>query len=228
LFFYRKKISASDNFLVSSYSSLTNFFGPTQAGSGVRALYLKAKMNVGIKDFIFVSLIYYACYASLSVLMLFAGAGHVAESIAALIFVILFSTGLIKWYRKSRQLKSRNINIIAVVGIFVATLAQVITQSTIYFVEILKLDHVASFAQAVSYTGAANFSLFVSLTPGAIGIRESFLLFSQSLHHINSDVIVGAGLVDRAVYIVFLGLIFIIVSIFYGRHKLQAFRSSAK
>lgn len=226
LLFYRKKIPVQDNFLVSSYSSLTNFFGPTQAGSGVRAVYLKAKMKLTVKDFIFISLIYYAFYASLSVIMLFTGAGLQGWAIVAAIVVMLFSASLIYWYNKRSKLRQTNSNPKTVVGIFLATAAQVMFQSIIYFLEILKFEPHASFAHAVSYTGAANFSLFVSLTPGAIGIREAFLLFSQSLHHISSNVIVSAGVLDRAVYVVFLGLLFLCVSALHGRKKIQELRSS--
>ena len=67
----------------------------------------------------------------------------------------------------------------------------------------------------------ANFALFVSLTPGAIGIREAFLVFSQDLHHIPNDIIVAANVLDRAVYILFLGLLFIIVLLMHAGSKLQ-------
>ena len=69
----------------------------------------------------------------------------------------------------------------------------------------------------MSYTGAANFALFVSLTPGAIGIRESFLFFSQRLNHITNAAIVGANVLDRTVYVIFLGLIFIVLLIIRGK-----------
>jgi glycosyltransferase involved in cell wall biosynthesis/uncharacterized membrane protein YbhN (UPF0104 family) len=225
LVFYGKKISLGDNFLISSYSSLTNFFGPTQAGSGVRALYLKAKMNIRIKDFIFVTLIYYACYAAVSIVMLLAGAGRLWQSVVALVAVVLFSAAVVRWYKKSRQLHQQKLHLAACFGILAATLMQVAAQSIIYFIEVTRFAPHVTLPQAISYTGAANFSLFVSITPGAIGIREAFLLFSERLHHVSSSVIVSAGVLDRAVYIVFLGLLFVSVIALHGRRKLQAFRS---
>ena len=56
---------------------------------------------------------------------------------------------------------------------------------------------------------AANFSLFVAITPGAIGIREAFLVFSESLHHIPHDIVISANILDRGIYVVFLGLLFL-------------------
>ncbi len=225
IIFYDKKLSWGDNFLISSYSSLTNFFGPTQAGSGVRALYLKAKLKLGVKDFVFVSLIYYAFYATLSMLLLLAGAGLWLWAFLAASAVALFSIGVVRWYKKRSKLSSQRRNTIAVAGIFIGTLLQLFFQSAIYFIEVASVDPAATYSQALSFTGAANFSLFVSLTPGAIGIREAFLLFSQNLHHISSDVIVSAGVLDRAVYVVFLGLLFLCVTALHGRKKIQTLRS---
>jgi len=73
----------------------------------------------------------------------------------------------------------------------------------------------------VIYTGAANFALFVSITPGAIGFRESFLLFSQHLHHIDSSTIVAANLIDRSVYIV---LLLLLAAGIFGTHAQRRFK----
>jgi len=78
-----------------------------------------------------------------------------------------------------------------------------------------------SVAQALTYTGVANFALFVSLTPGAIGIREAFLVFSQNLHHLGNTIIVGANLIDRAVYLLFLGLLFVMTLALHAKDKLH-------
>jgi uncharacterized membrane protein YbhN (UPF0104 family) len=77
-----------------------------------------------------------------------------------------------------------------------------------------------SFGQTLSYAGAANFSLYAALTPGAIGIREAFLVFSQGIHHISSSVIVAANVIDRAVFLLFLGLLFVGVTLLHAKDKL--------
>jgi uncharacterized membrane protein YbhN (UPF0104 family) len=86
----------------------------------------------------------------------------------------------------------------------------------IYYTELRSLSHV-SFGQALIYAGAADFALFVSLTPGAIGFRESFLLFSRDLHHIGSGTIAAASLIDRAIYIILLGILFVIALSFHAK-----------
>jgi uncharacterized membrane protein YbhN (UPF0104 family) len=96
-----------------------------------------------------------------------------------------------------------------------ATLLQAGLVSLIYYFELRSVAPATHYSQAIIYTGAANLALFVSLTPGAIGFRESFLLFSQHLHHINSSSIVAASLIDRSVYILFLVILLIGV---FGTH----------
>jgi uncharacterized membrane protein YbhN (UPF0104 family) len=88
-----------------------------------------------------------------------------------------------------------------------------------------------SIGQVVSSTGAANLALFVSLTPGAIGFRESFLYFSQSLHHISTANILSANLIDRACYVIFLLLLLVVVVSLHAGKKLRLTdlkRSTAK
>ncbi|MBI1856914.1 flippase-like domain-containing protein [Candidatus Saccharibacteria bacterium] len=99
------------------------------------------------------------------------------------------------------------------------TLLQISLVATIYFFEIRATNVSVSFSQVLTYTGAANFALFVSLTPGALGFRESFLFFSQRSHHINSDTIVAANILDRGIYLILLGLLLVMAIITHARSK---------
>jgi uncharacterized membrane protein YbhN (UPF0104 family) len=72
----------------------------------------------------------------------------------------------------------------------------------------------------ITYTGAANFSLFVALTPGAIGIRESFLLFTKRLNHLSNANILTASIIDRSIFLIFLGVLFIVGIILHSKNKL--------
>jgi uncharacterized membrane protein YbhN (UPF0104 family) len=94
---------------------------------------------------------------------------------------------------------------------------QVILTAIIYFVELRATGTNAGIGQSLVYAGSANLSLFVSLTPGAIGVREAFLLFTQSLHGIAPAAIVSAGILDRAFYVVFLIAMFLVASAFHVR-----------
>ncbi|HSX27439.1 MAG TPA: hypothetical protein VLG25_01515, partial [Patescibacteria group bacterium] len=55
----------------------------------------------------------------------------------------------------------------------------------------------------------------------AIGFRESFLLLSSRLHHIDKVTVLNASLIDRGVYVIFLALLFIVVLSLHAKDRLQ-------
>ncbi|HVC36301.1 MAG TPA: lysylphosphatidylglycerol synthase domain-containing protein [Candidatus Dormibacteraeota bacterium] len=215
------KISRSENMILSSYSALINFFGPLQSGPGFRALYLKRKHDINLKSFGLASLLYYAFFAAFSALFLLSGV--LGWQLIA-ILVILGLLVLFILLRTKNRLTSRfrSLNLSSLYKLALACLAQVFLNSLIYFIELRSVNPTIHFSQAIIYTGAANFALFVSFTPGAIGFREAFLLFSQHLHHITTNNIVSASLIDRGVYLLFLGIVFVFAISVHAKQRLQA------
>ncbi|HVI60832.1 MAG TPA: hypothetical protein VM535_01605, partial [Candidatus Saccharimonadales bacterium] len=67
------RIGLRENFLLTSYSSIINFFGPLQSGPGVRAVYLRARHNVRLRDYTLATLIYYGLFAFFSAIFLLVG-----------------------------------------------------------------------------------------------------------------------------------------------------------
>lgn len=220
---YDKKMPAQENILLSAYSSLLNFFGPGQSGPGLRAIYLNRRHKMRVKDYIFATLIYYAFYAIISAGMLFAGSRPWWQTALLVGAAAGGSWGVLAWYAKRSKLTAQSTSPkLKWLGLlFGLTGLQLFTQFIIYSVEISSVMPSVGVGQALAYTGAANFSLFVALTPGAIGIREAFLVFSSSIHHISNTSIVAANIIDRAVYLVFLGLLFILVMSLHAGKKLR-------
>jgi uncharacterized membrane protein YbhN (UPF0104 family) len=219
------KLSLKENIIVYSYSALVNFFGPLQSGPGMRALYLKKRHGIRLRNYTLASLFYYAFYALFSGFMLITADGRfLLPALLALLVGIGAGVLVVRMFmRRKPYVKELVHKRASSVGkIALAALAQMIFTTLIYFVELRAIDHHISLGQAITYTGAANFALFVSLTPGAIGIRESFLVFSQQLHHIGNSTIVAASLIDRATYIVMLGILFVIVLALHARARFTA------
>lgn len=206
-------LSKRENSLLIMYSSIINFFGPLQSGPGFRAAYLKKRHNVNLKKYALATLVYYGLYALFSALFLlafFAGSWVLVACVVALAGGPLII----------RLPKFRVLRLQPVMQLALATLAQVSVQAVIYYVELRSLLPHVSLASALIYTGAANFALFVSLTPGAIGFRESFLLFSQKLHKIGAATIATASVIDRGVYVSLLVIMAILV---FGMHANRLF-----
>lgn len=218
-----KRIPLKEHTLLTVYSAIVNFFGPLQSGPGFRSIYLKKKHRVSLKRYGAMTLFYYAFFAVFSGLFVLSG--------DLLLFILAILVGLIVtssafWYASRRwpdqvaHLTTPAIRRL-LIQLAAATLLQVIFTTLIYYSELKSLNSHIGLHQAVIYTGAANFALFVSITPGALGFRESFLIFANHLHHINTQTILAANVIDRSVYIAFLGLLFVGTLVVHAKSRLS-------
>lgn len=208
------KLGQKESALLVMYSSVINFFGPLQSGPAFRAAYLKARYKLNLKKYAVATLTYYGLYALFSGLMILAVLVNWWIIIGAIAAYLLLP-------RMLRAKRFDNLNKAHIRSLAQATFCQVMVLSAIYFVEIRSLLSEASYLQSLSYTGAANFALFVSITPGAIGFREAFLVFSQSLHGIGSEVIAAASVIDRSIYII---LLLIVAAVVTAMHASEYFK----
>lgn len=204
----RARISRSESFLLTSYSAVINFFGPLQSGPAFRAVYLKQKHGVSIKNYTVASLGYYLIYGVISLLLLFSGV--LDAYIAPILVVALAAAGYI--FYKKEHLKSLGLFNPAWLKLLLATILQIFLLVIIFGIELKAIDSNIGLDQILIYTGAANLALFVSITPGAIGFREAFLIFSQNLHGIDTSVIVAASTIDRGVYVVMLVFLSVLIA----------------
>ncbi len=219
-----KRLELRENFLLTAYSSIVNFFGPLQSGPGVRAVYLKARHQVRLRDYTLATLIYYALFAFFSAVFLLAGNRPWWQTLLAGLAVAGFSSFVIRWFiRRDKSPSNSQFHLRGRVlfALTVVTFLQVALTAIIYFVELRAINPDIGLGQAISYAGAANFALFVSLTPGAIGFREAFLVFSQNLHHVSTGDIFAASLIDRGSYVIFLAILAVIVAATHAKDKLK-------
>lgn len=215
-------LQRQENFLLAAYTSLINFFGPLQSGPGFRAVYLKQKHQVRLRDYTFTSLLYYGLFAGFSALFLLVATRPWWQTLLVLMGVCGLSTIIIRTFRKRDSQGKSQLNLTPrwLSWLIVLTFVQVLLTGIIYYLE-LKLVHANnSPGQALSYAGAANFALFVSLTPGAIGFREGFLYLSSQIHHVATANILAANLIDRGAYVLFLGLLFVFVIATHAQKRL--------
>lgn len=213
-----------ENFLLTSYSSIVNFFGPLQSGPGVRAAYLKTRHRVRLRDYTLASLLYYGLFAFFSALFLLVGTRPWWQTTLALAAVAGLSVLVVRLFlkRDKRPAQSRfSLQGSVLAQLVIVTFLQVLLTAITYFVELRAVNSHITWGQAMSYSGAANFALFVSLTPDAIGFRETFLLFSQHLHHVSTANILGANIIDRGAYLIFLLLLFVVVLSVHAKDRLR-------
>ena len=193
-----------------------------QAGPALRGAYLKKYYGLLVRKYIFVTLLYYGFYAVVSALLMLAGS-QLPWYLTLLAVLVMAGIGylVVTWYMRRRKLSEDGLDLsIRSLGfLLLATLLQAFVQMSIYFIELHSVHSHATLKRTLAYTGVANFALFVGLTPGAIGIRESFLVFSERLHHISSANIIAANIIDRSVYLVFLGIMFVVIVMTHVKRK---------
>jgi uncharacterized membrane protein YbhN (UPF0104 family) len=229
-----KRTSLTDNFVLTGYSSIVNFFGPLQSGPGFRAVYLKGKYGIKLRSFFATTIIFYGFFAVINTLIIvIASLLHFQSSPLIYFFLLtgaLAASGLIFLvYKKSPRIRSAlhmiKLNDVNFWLIGIGALLLTLATAGIYFFELQQVNSHVSFLQTVVYTAAADLSLFVALTPGAIGFRESFLFFSQQLHGIDTTTIIGASVIDRAFYVVFLLVLFLVLLAINSRTRLSVFKA---
>ena len=223
------RIGQKDNVLLTLYSNVVNFFGPFQSGPGFRMVYLKKRYGVGMAHYLGASVVYYGLFAVISGLFLLSGLlGVWLTLFSGLVVTVLMWVLTPHVHRIPRvgKLFPRQLSRGLIMTIGLATTVQLLLVAVIYFVELRSLHGGISLSQALVYAGAANFSLFVSVTPGALGIRESFLVLSNRLHHIDNTTIITANLIDRGSYVLFLSIVFVLLVAFHGREQLKQFNAA--
>ena len=219
---YHKTMTMQEQFLFNAYSSLINFFGPGQSGPIFRGAYLKKRHNLGVKQFAFTVLLYLGFYAVINAMLIAVGSQPWWQTVLLMLAVGGLSWLVIKRYKKRSKIDTKGgVNPATLSILFGLIVAQILLLGATYWIELQSVGAHASLSQVLSYTGISNFSLFVALTPGSIGIREAFLVFSQSLHHIDSSNIVAANIIDRGIYLIFLGILFIFVATMHAKDKLH-------
>lgn len=224
-----KHVGFVENLSLTGYSSIVNFFGPLQSGPGFRAAYLKQRHGVSLKKFLYTTLLFYAFFALINGLVIAAAivlqvpnAAAIPSAVAGVVLAALVVVLCYRFVPTVRNaisfIKLRN-PYFWVVGLGALFLSLCTTAA--YFLELIHVDVTIGLMQAVVYAAAANLALFVSLTPGAIGIRESFLLLSENLHKIPADTVIAASIIDRAFYVVFLLVMFAVLLAFGIKSRLR-------
>lgn len=211
-----------DNLLLNAYSTIINFFVPGQGGPAVRGAYLYKRFKLRIRVYIFLTLIYYLIYGLLNSIIAFA-----PSSMWWLLIPIILGALIVGRYGGRKYLSKFKIvsnelklNTRLVLPLVAATLLQITTMLIINLIELHTVKSGASFKQTLIYTGVENLTIFVALTPGAIGIREGFLIFSQKLHHISTANIISANIVDRSMFILVLLILLVFVILSHAKSRL--------
>lgn len=213
-----------ENLKLNSYSILANFFIPLQTGPGVRAIYIKKQQKLPIARYIVAFLVYYAVYAVISAMLVFSTSKYWWAIIPVGLFITYFALTVFRLIVK-KLAKKNDVKLLLsrrnICYLLATVILQLLVQSLIYLIEIKSVNKTISYPQILSYTGAGAYSLFVSLTPGAIGFKEALLLLSTKLNAIPTATVISASIIDRGVYLLFLVIIIILVISIHAQKSIK-------
>ncbi|GEM_PF-1894070 len=231
---YRVDMSWLDSFVVIVKSSVINFFGFLQGGTGYRAYYIKKHYGIDYKRF---GLLFTANYLVVFSLFAFFGlvgsllqtiqSGHTANygvvaffaaaTIGLLIMMFVSPSripGRGSFSTKLRGALSEWDNITSnkrrVAVLFLIAAVQYLATAGAFYLELKAIHAETTIAGLMVYSAIAGFSILVALTPAAIGFRETLLIFARQSLGVSVSVIILSATVDRITYAVLLLLLTIV------------------
>lgn len=236
---FTKKMSLVESVYVAILSAIGNFFGPLLGGTTIRAVYLKKTHNLPYSFFTSTLAAYYLILFAISnvlaiISLLLLGTSPQRSGLLvffsvwlavliALMFARLPDRSKLKALDKHkvmnflwsaiyeietgwrRLLKTRGM-------LFKLCLLALVVFTVSYLMALFEFKAIhapISLAALGLYTAISNSSMLISLTPGAIGIRESLLLVTSSTIGVSNAQILQVSVIDRAASFLLLFILYL-------------------
>ena len=244
--------SISEGFMVSLLSTIGNYFTPFRGGAGIRAVYLKTKYNFPYSDFLatlygnyVIVFLFFAIVGITSTLLLWISSGQLFSILimiftTILIITILFITLPVSTYDHFFKRLPQGNNLLSYTGRFLEGW-KIISQDHILMIKLLGitclnfiifltmtkmvfkvLNIEIDLLSTIMYAVISNLSLFISLTPASLGIRESLLIiFSGAVGLTNSQILQAAIITRGSMF-----MVLAISSVIIGFQKLISCRKA--
>lgn len=215
------KIELKEHFAISLATSFFNLITPFKGGAGIRAVYMKKKHKLNYSDFIaslFGTYIIIFLSSSLSALIIFLiiylqyGIFNIPSF---LIFcVIFFGTLFItktKFQFKKENFISSNINKVLkgwkiinkdkkiIVKLVVLNITNIIIQTLIIKTAFQSIGVEIDLIKSLFLSVMGTLAIFISITPGSLGITESIYFISATILGISPGLSLIVALIIRAI-----------------------------
>lgn len=207
-----KRLEIIDSMKITAYSAIVNFFGFLQGGVGVRAIYLKNKLKIPFKRFLYFTAIQYIILFFISLVAILCGLLLIGSKVIIAISVIgaaiafLFIANNILKRGKNTRLMSPLVQS-GITGFIIISLIQVFGSSIAYTTELSVVGANFSLGALLIFVGISQFSIVLAITPGAVGIREGLLLVVAQYMSLSVDTIVLSSVLDRTLFFITFALV---------------------
>ncbi|MCA9325297.1 flippase-like domain-containing protein [Candidatus Saccharibacteria bacterium] len=232
-------LTQAEAFVVSVLTAIGNFFGPLFGGLGIRAVYLKKYHNLPYSKFTATLIGYFLMMLQFNSLLAIAGLlllpHNNQTNFVLLVFVGWFLAFLLLTVMRLPQreklagiekmklarpiiktlydiedgwklLVSKKKLLFQMMGLAVANL---VALYAVNYIEFVALDIHVTPAAMMLYTAVVQASLLLSLTPGAVGLRETILIILGTTLGISNQQIIQVAILDRGIYFIMLGILFL-------------------
>lgn len=234
---FTDKLSMREGFMVAVLTAVGNFFGPLLGGMGIRAVYLKKYHRLPYSKFTSTLIGYYQMMFIFNSLLAILGLLFLPRTAQSGLLLLFFGAWVIGFASfavirlPSRQrlavVEKQKIGKIIVKILYdiedgwkllrrnrglmvkMASLA-IINLIALYFVsslEFMALGLQINFAALALYTALVQASLLLSITPGAVGLREAMLLILGGTIGLTTQEIIQVAVLDRGIYFVMLAVL---------------------
>lgn len=239
---FDKQLSVHESTRVSLLSSLGNFFASSGAGLGFRAVYLKKKHGLSYSDYMATMYGNYLLIFIISALLGVMSLGLIGfQSTLQFVGLGLFFVGLLVVSIGLSYVRVPNVSydnkIVSKIAKLLRTmsvgwrriiedrtllmhlsllvLAQMILTILIAWFELLSLSISIGLGQLLLFSVLGSLSIFVSLTPANIGVKEAVYVITATIIGLSTPQILSLALIDRGILFITLAVVWAAI----GREK---------
>lgn len=235
---FTRKLTVGEGFYVGILSAIGNFFGPLLGGTSIRAVYLKKVHNLSYAKFTATLMGYYLILFTVNCSMAILSISLLRESQQTASLLLFFGVWLAlllallfvrmpSWERFMRNARKKYTKFVFKTLVDIEKGWQLIQRDkkllrrlitlaflgflTNYFVAFIEFQAIGVSISPPAlglYAVLVTVSLLVSLTPGAIGIREAILLLVSSTLGVTNQEILQVAVIDRGVNFALLFVLF--------------------
>lgn len=174
--------------------------------------------------FLMISLVQVLCYSAMALVAILASAVKPDNNILLVFFAGLFIISLVPFLIPAKKIhptldgwsaltKSGG----AIGKIALLSFASIVTGGTKIFIIYMALYKNADFANAMLMSATGALSLFISITPASLGIREALMSYAAALTGSDFTRAAVVSTVDRAVGVVWIFALGFAASLWYSR-----------
>lgn len=239
---FTKKLNLAEGIYIAILSAIGNYFGPLLGGTSIRAVHLKKSHGLSYSKFTSTVAGYYliifianSALAIVSILLL----NKSRQTMPLLIFfsvwlAVLVALTFVRLPKKSRwdRFKNKYVKYLVTVVYDIEEGWHILIKNKALMVKLMLLGfsgfaitffltlvefnainvHVSLPALGL-YTSLVTVSMLLSFTPGAIGIRETILIFVSVTLGVTNAQILQVAVIDRGVNFVVLLMLFAVIRI---------------